>query len=1005
MMRILQGNLHRSKTADNLLTQLRRDLKTDIIAISEQYENKNGPGWFADALGTAAIWIPNVMIVNIQRHGVGRGFVWVKCNGFTLVSCYFTPNETISEFREKLDGLEDTVRELEGAVVMTGDFNAKALEWGMTSTNSRGRQILEMAARLGLNVMNVGNTSTFRRPGYGETIPDVTFASESLAAYVKNWRVIEDYTGSDHQYIIFDLQKERRVINGNRRRTPRWNATRLNEALLTSAIDSGKDAILEMTGPAERKVDATMRLIHRACDASMPRIKKPNGHWKPVYWWTNEIADLRRRCLHLRRQVTRGRRRNTEPTENTLAEYRTAKLELKKSIKKSKKQKWEELRRDVNMDPWGLGYKVVMRKIGAQTTSPALSPAKMENIVNTLFPTHPRRDRGVSSHQESEIPLFSEEELLRAVSCMQNKKAPGPDGIPAEVLKVIARTCPELLLNMYNICLEDGFFHKTWKTQRLVLISKGKVDPDSPSAYRPLCMLDTAGKLLERMLKPRLSAAVERAGDLSERQHGFRKGHSTIGAVEEVVRAAQVTHQGNHYSRKVVVLATLDVRNAFNSARWCDMLNALENNFRVPQYLRRMVEDYLSDRELIYDTTEGPRRKEVNAGAAQGSILGPDLWNISYDGILRMEMPDDTFLVGYADDIAAVITARDTEDAKRRLNQVMRRVHKWMEDHGLSLAMEKTEIVLLTRRQIPTMIELQVGQEVLNTKEAVKYLGVRIDTKLTFWQQIKFASERAAKTTLLLSRLMANVGGPTESKRRLLMSVTHSILLYGSEIWADALKKNKYRKKMAAVQRIGALRITSSYRTVSEPAVLIIAGVAPIDLQAAEKKYIHRRQAEVGKQAATVEAKELTKQCWQERWNSETRGRWTARLIGTISEWVERKSGEVNYYLTQFLTGHGYFNAYLHKMGKAGAPCCQYGDSPQDDANHTFFECSRWQVERRRLESEIGNITVNNIIGKMCNNEDTWELVCLYIEEVLKQKKREQDQINSSLERENQSRV
>ena len=51
-----------------------------------------------------------------------------------------------------------------------------------------------------------------------------------------------------------------------------------------------------------------------------------------------------------------------------------------------------------------------------------------------------------------------------------------------------------------------------WKKQRLVLISKGKGYPEDPSAYRPLCVLDTLGKLLERLLKPRLSAAIENSG-------------------------------------------------------------------------------------------------------------------------------------------------------------------------------------------------------------------------------------------------------------------------------------------------------------------------------------------------------------------------------------------------------------------------------------------------------------------------------------------------------------
>ena len=95
-----------------------------------------------------------------------------------------------------------------------------------------------------------------------------------------------------------------------------------------------------------------------------------------------------------------------------------------------------------------------------------------------------------------------------------------------------------------------------------------------------------------------------------------------------------------------------------------------------------------------------------------------------------------------------------------------------------------------------------------------------MDTRMTFWPHIRGAAERAALKTAALARLMGNTKGPRPSVRRLLMTVTHSILLYGAEIWADATRIEKYRKKIAVVQRRGALRIACAYRTVSETAVL-----------------------------------------------------------------------------------------------------------------------------------------------------------------------------------------
>ena len=85
-----------------------------------------------------------------------------------------------------------------------------------------------------------------------------------------------------------------------------------------------------------------------------------------------------------------------------------------------------------------------------------------------------------------------------------------------------------------------------------------------------------------------------------------------------------------------------------------DRFRALEHFFRIPQYLLRMMECYLSDRVEIYDKTDGPRRTKIAAWAVQNLILGSDLLNVSYDGILRIEMAPDTFLVGYADDVVVV---------------------------------------------------------------------------------------------------------------------------------------------------------------------------------------------------------------------------------------------------------------------------------------------------------------------------------------------------------------
>ena len=79
-------------------------------------------------------------------------------------------------------------------------------------------------------------------------------------------------------------------------------------------------------------------------------------------------------------------------------------------------------------------------------------------------------------------------------------------------------------------------------------------------------------------------------------------------------------------------------------------------------------------------------------------------------------MPPDTYLVGYADDIAAVIAGHDIEEIQRKLNQVMIRTKAWLDDHYLKLATEETELVIITKRHMPLTVEMQALTAEIHTQ-------------------------------------------------------------------------------------------------------------------------------------------------------------------------------------------------------------------------------------------------------------------------------------------------
>uniref|UniRef100_A0A2S2P918 Uncharacterized protein n=1 Tax=Schizaphis graminum TaxID=13262 RepID=A0A2S2P918_SCHGA len=155
----------------------------------------------------------------------------------------------------------------------------------------------------------------------------------------------------------------------------------------------------------------------------------------------------------------------------------------------------------------------------------------------------------------------------------------------------------------------------------------------------------------------------------------------------------------------------------------------------------------------------------------------------------------------------------------------------------MRLTPEKSECVVLTKKYIYRDPVLHIDGCPVALKRAVRYLGVQLDTRLSFGVHVESVTTGARKAASALGRLMPNVGGPAQCKRSLLMSVVHSRLLYDAEVWADEVQHvAKYRNLMLQGQKYAALRVARCYRTVSDIAALVLAGMPPVTLQAIVRK-------------------------------------------------------------------------------------------------------------------------------------------------------------------------
>ncbi|KAL4083972.1 hypothetical protein QTP88_029288 [Uroleucon formosanum] len=185
-----------------------------------------------------------------------------------------------------------------------------------------------------------------------------------------------------------------------------------------------------------------------------------------------------------------------------------------------------------------------MKKFGDGSTRLA-SKGREQAIADYLFPaaaitkwdTMPSPSvRNISDNFDPDVseqtfdlvaPEFTVDELIKATKMLSSGKAEGSSGILNKILKRIVLAQPRATLNIYNKCLTKLTFPSIWKKAKLVLLHKGPGKPvEAPSSFRPIFLLDTPDKLLERLIFQRLDSHLDsRRTGRPPNQFGFRERH------------------------------------------------------------------------------------------------------------------------------------------------------------------------------------------------------------------------------------------------------------------------------------------------------------------------------------------------------------------------------------------------------------------------------------------------------------------------------------------------
>ena len=190
-------------------------------------------------------------------------------------------------------------------------------------------------------------------------------------------------------------------------------------------------------------------------------------------------------------------------------------------VQKGFRERKSRLKRNGTPVPWSENHKVFADFLSTQQWGPTTVTDDERQLL--------RESPALATPPSQPPEPFTKQELTDVIKDLKRNKAPRPDGLPAETLKLLDsldHVVEDELLKTLNDCFVTRKVPAAWKQANIVSIFKGKGDDSDPASYRPISLLNVIYKIYAALLQRRLSVAHDHV--LRETQYGFRANRSTL---------------------------------------------------------------------------------------------------------------------------------------------------------------------------------------------------------------------------------------------------------------------------------------------------------------------------------------------------------------------------------------------------------------------------------------------------------------------------------------------
>jgi hypothetical protein len=715
-----------------------------------------------------------------------------------LVGAHYRPPKSKDAILNDLnDSIQSVTTKYKNSdIIIGGDFNLASIDWDTLSTTPGGSDIAQ--CNILLNTTNRFNLEQLvSEPTRGENTLDLCFTT--LPGLTK--RCTTGPGISDHDHLVILETQLRARPNKKKPHTVNlysktdWEKVKREVAHMETEFHESR--------PLEKTTQENWTFfkdgLKKIMNNNIPTKKIRSKHNLP---WFNRAAK------HLLRQKKKAyhRAKRSKKTKDWIR-FRQLRKAYQQNLRRAH---WDYLNSilDPSEDKNSKGLwryikaqkqenvGVSTLKSGGKVITDAKGKASALNdqftSVFTRENTNLIPDKGPSPYPDMPPIRITNNGVKKLLDNIQAKKATGPDGIPARVLKEASTQISPILATIFQQSIDTGSVPDDWREANVTPIFK-KGSKSTPANYRPVSLTSIPCKILEHIVVSNILGHLDEHNILVDCQHGFRRRRSC--ETQLTITAHDLALALNKHQQ--VDMAILDFSKAFDKVPHQRLAGKLDY-YGIRNTTSGWINNFLRERsQRVLVDGEQSETGPVISGVPQGTVIGPLLFLIFINDITQ-EINATVRL--FADDCLVYRTIQTEEDSQA-LQSDLNKLDQWSKDWQMAFNVSKCYVlrVTLARKHI-IKATYTMNHQVLETVASNPYLGVELDSKLNWDTHINIVSSKSNRILGFLRRNLWHC--PRQVKERAYLTLVRPKLEYCSPIWNP--HQGKYIKKIEAVQRQAA---------------------------------------------------------------------------------------------------------------------------------------------------------------------------------------------------------